>query len=639
MNSPEIVAALREHAPEAPGELYDSQADSLYQYCWLMLRNRETAQVAVRDAIVAGEAHIGRLADPELLKPWLFALARVECSRRPAAPPGETDEPLARPQQPDADLRVMAWNSVMSLEPAEREALDLVSRHGMGAGEVALVLDMAPSDIRELLEAARQHLEQALAAEILVARPSHECAGRIDAMPGWAGTVTPEIRERLLRHGGLCPVCLPHLPRNVSAARVFSLIPRPALTRAARARVLNCFSDPQLAGYRTFAAARLAAFDGAGFPVPGPVPDLPGGGYGAEAGATAPAGAGVASGAGSRSVTGGGSRAGGGRGSKTGGQRGGGKRLVAGLGAAAAAAGVAAAFVFGGLSGNGVLNGGSQALSAGGGASQGAGAGPGLPGATRTAVGDSIRRPDPGNSVAAASHGPSVTGHGLAVPASASAAIPIVVPARLPQRGLSATPLPGLPGTTIPYQSPTPSPSPSGQLQVSTGSLSLGTRSRGRIVLTAAGGSVSWTASPSGNVTLSETGGQLSAGQSVTVVVTVTRQNGAAGNATVTFDPGSTSVAISWAATVSSSPPPTGSPPPSSPPAGGSPPPGPSGSPRPSRSPGPSRSPRPSRSPHPSPSPSPPSSPSVPPPPSPSPSAGPSVSGTPSAHRSASSRR
>ena len=56
MNSPEIVAALREHAPEAPGELYDSQADSLYQYCWLMLRNRETAQVAVRDAIVAAEA-------------------------------------------------------------------------------------------------------------------------------------------------------------------------------------------------------------------------------------------------------------------------------------------------------------------------------------------------------------------------------------------------------------------------------------------------------------------------------------------------------------------------------------------------------------------------------------------------------
>ena len=46
-------------------------------------------------------------------------------------------------------------------------ALDLVSRHGMGAAEVALVLDMAPSDIRELLEAARQHLEQALAAEIL----------------------------------------------------------------------------------------------------------------------------------------------------------------------------------------------------------------------------------------------------------------------------------------------------------------------------------------------------------------------------------------------------------------------------------------------------------------------------------------
>ena len=69
---------------------------------------------------------------------------------------------------------------------------------------------------------------------------------------------------------------------------------------------------------------------------------------------------------------------------------------------------------------------------------------------------------------------------------------------------------------------------------------------------------MSWTAGTSGNVTLSETSGQLSAGQSVTVVVTVTRQNGAAGDATVTFDPGATSVAISWAATASSPPPASG---------------------------------------------------------------------------------
>jgi DNA-directed RNA polymerase specialized sigma24 family protein len=613
MNSPEIVAALRERVPEAPGELYDAQADALYQYCWLMLRNRETSQVVVRDAIVAAEAHIGRLADPELLKPWLFALARVECGRRPPAPAGETDEPIARPQQPDADLRVMAWNSVMSLEPAGREALDLVSRHGMEAAEVALVLDTPPSDTRELLETARYRLEQALAAEILVSRPSHECAGRTEAMHGWAGTVTPEIRQRLLWHAGSCQVCLPHLPRNVSAARVFSLIPRPALPRAARARLLSCFSDPELAGYRTFAAARLAAFDAAGFPVSGPAPELAAEVAAAEASAVAASGLAVAAGAGSA-----------GRGAEDGAGRG--KRMFAGLGAAAAAAAVAAAFVFGGLGGKIGLSGGTQSLSAG--AAEAGGPQPSLrAGTTPSAIGDSIRLRDQ-QAPGVASHSQSVAGHGLAVPASAV----ITIPPRLPQRGAPA-PLPGLPGSTIPYQSPTPSPS--GQLQVSPASLNLRSRSRGRIVLTAAGGSVSWTAGTSGSVTLSATSGQLNAGQSVTLVVTVTRQNGAAGNATVSFDPGAESVAVTWAATASPSPsPPGSSPPASSSPGGGSSPAG--GAPTPG---GPFRSARPSHSARPSRSPSPSASPGSPSSPSPSPSAGASTSGDPSASPAASSSR
>jgi DNA-directed RNA polymerase specialized sigma24 family protein len=611
MNSPEIVAALRERVPEAPGELYDSQADALYQYCWLMLRNRETSQVAVRDAVVAAEAHIARLADPELLKPWLFALARVECSRRPPAPAGETDEPIARPDQPDADLRVMAWNSVMALEPAEREALDLVSRHGMEAAEMALVLDMAPSDTRDLLDNARHHLEQALAAEILVSRPSHECAGRTEAMSGWAGTITPAIRQRLLRHADACPVCLPHLPRNVSAARVFSLIPRPALTRAARARVLNCFSDPELAGYRTFAAARLAAFDAAGFPVAGPAPDMRADAPAAEAAAVVAAAPALAAGA-----------AGAGSGARRG------KRVLAGLGAAAAAAAVAAAFVFGGLGGKLGLTDGAQGVAPGVGGSLAAGGQPS--GATPSAVGVTARLRD-GRTAGSASHSQSVNGRGLAVPASASAALPIAVPSRVPQRGMPG-PLPGLPGTTIPYQSPTPSPS--GQLQISPGRLSLGRGSGGHIVLTAMGGSVSWTASASsGDLNLSASAGQLSAGQSVTVDVTVTRQNGAGGNATVLIDSGAASVPVTWAATSSPSPSPSSSPTSSSSPAGGTPTPG-----GPFRSGPAARSPHPSRSPGTSPSASSPSASSAPPS-STSPSPAAPASGSPSSSPSASASR
>ena len=78
---------------------------------------------------------------------------------------------------------------------------------------------------RRCSTAAQRHLERALTAEILINRDSQECAGRAEALQGWTGTVTPAVRERVLRHAAPCPACRPRLPRNVSAAKIFGLIP------------------------------------------------------------------------------------------------------------------------------------------------------------------------------------------------------------------------------------------------------------------------------------------------------------------------------------------------------------------------------------------------------------------------------
>jgi hypothetical protein len=83
-----------------------------FRYCWMMLRNHEITQIALRDTLVVAEAHIARLADPELLGPWLYSLARAECCRRRAVQPSLADEPPARPSQRDGDNRLMAWNAV-----------------------------------------------------------------------------------------------------------------------------------------------------------------------------------------------------------------------------------------------------------------------------------------------------------------------------------------------------------------------------------------------------------------------------------------------------------------------------------------------------------------------------------------------
>jgi DNA-directed RNA polymerase specialized sigma24 family protein len=243
MNSPDVTAALHAGAPDAAGQLYDAHAQALFQYCWLTLRSRQHAQTAVCDALVQAGARVAELSDPGTLRAWLFTLARAECHFHPLPSLGDTDEAIARPEQPDAALRIMAWNSVMSLDLLERQALDLNTRHGMTEPEIGLILSLPLAGATELLASARETLGRALAAQILVGRDSLECPGRTEAIHGWTGTVTPAFRDRLLEHAGSCRVCRPKLPQNVSPGRIFGLLPAPVMDSDTRTSVMTRVSQ------------------------------------------------------------------------------------------------------------------------------------------------------------------------------------------------------------------------------------------------------------------------------------------------------------------------------------------------------------------------------------------------------------
>jgi len=553
MNSPDAVAALRAGAPDAAGQLYAAHAEDLYQYCWLVLRSRQTAQVAVRDAVILADARSSELRDPSMLKAWLFAIARAECDRHCPGSAGESDEPVARPQQPDAALRIMAWNAVIALTPDEREALDLVTRHGMTPPEVALVLGLPAPEVPALIGSARRHLEQALAAEILIGREGQECAGRGDALRGWNGTVTPAVRERLLEHADSCPACSPRLPRNVSVARIFGLLPRPALTGGGWAGVLSRLSDPEPldAGGRGVAdgggpgVADAADAEDRGGPgraddEPPDVPTLP-----RDPGD----GAAPVRDARSRVVPGGASR------------RRRGRRVYA----ATAAVGVAAALAAGSLGGPAALSGAARRLPAAAPAQAGVGQPIPQPDSRPATPGTSVRHPNPPRRAASAGAGragdPGQAGDpddpGQLARATVLATPSVITARRVPWRAPNGTLLPG-PAALAPAGAPARSPGPSasartaaaGQLEVSPGRVDLGAGSSGQIVLTARGGPVSWTASASSaDLTLGQSSGQLSAGQSVTLVIDVRRQDDAAGDATISIAVGSGSapaVQVTW---------------------------------------------------------------------------------------------
>ena len=88
MQPSQIVAALRANVADAPAELFDVYGEQLIAYCWQSLRNADATLIAVRDTMIVAQAHAERLRDPELLGPWLLALAEAECARRKPAAAG-----------------------------------------------------------------------------------------------------------------------------------------------------------------------------------------------------------------------------------------------------------------------------------------------------------------------------------------------------------------------------------------------------------------------------------------------------------------------------------------------------------------------------------------------------------------------
>src|SRR5260370_14808390 len=132
---------LGEEEKGAPGgwikAIHDRFALGLFAYCWFVLRNADAAQVAVRDSLIVAQAHIARLTEPELLEPWLYALARAECLRRRPSPANDPGGTTARSPEQDADAGVIAWHAVMDLGPLEREALELSTRRRRGLGGAA----------------------------------------------------------------------------------------------------------------------------------------------------------------------------------------------------------------------------------------------------------------------------------------------------------------------------------------------------------------------------------------------------------------------------------------------------------------------------------------------------------------------
>lgn len=234
-------------------DAYGRHVDGLFTYCLSVLCEHDAAVAAVGEVRDLALRHGDRLADADMRRAWLYALARHCCLRRleNGAPPGMvpgtaggtteargteahgtgagtaadssgtpagpwTTAGSPRPARPAVlaqrreELSRLAWPEAAGTGPEQREALELAVRHRLTPGEVAAVLGMSAPAAAELLAAAGEEVGRTRTALLVLgvgSCPELAHLGGVGA-ESWRGWVLgPALRRELVQHVVECPTC------------------------------------------------------------------------------------------------------------------------------------------------------------------------------------------------------------------------------------------------------------------------------------------------------------------------------------------------------------------------------------------------------------------------------------------------
>ena len=242
-------------------EGWEQLGDALFTYCLSVLCDQEEAVAAVRELRQLSARHRRRLRRPEQLRAWLYALARHVCLVRMEAEPirSLTCRQLGRHSAEHARLELLAWPEAAGVAPTQREALELVGRHGLDTAELAAVLDLRADQAGVLLAQAVCELERTAAALAVLALadcPELSALGR-----GRGPVLSVALRGELVNHVDDCPTC------RGTAERAAAAGPWPGTFRTPGALAL--VEAPREArkaspGDRFFASLGMGAGAGAG---------------------------------------------------------------------------------------------------------------------------------------------------------------------------------------------------------------------------------------------------------------------------------------------------------------------------------------------------------------------------------------
>ncbi|WP_051940206.1 sigma-70 family RNA polymerase sigma factor [Phaeacidiphilus oryzae] len=193
-----------------------THADGLYTYCLSVLCDADEALAALRTVRQLAHRHRRKLRRADLLRAWLYALARQVClTWLEQRPMGVRDAgPRAQEARQRAQLALLVWPEAAGTSSEQREALELALRHGLPPEELAAVLGLSEQSARRLVTQAVCEVERTRAALTVLASGACPVLARLGggaaAAHGLAprpSALGPTLRGELVRHVDECPTC------------------------------------------------------------------------------------------------------------------------------------------------------------------------------------------------------------------------------------------------------------------------------------------------------------------------------------------------------------------------------------------------------------------------------------------------
>jgi RNA polymerase sigma factor (sigma-70 family) len=237
---------VRDSGRHVFAHLYESYAASLFDYCDWLLQETITAADAVQDSLVAVDARIGGVPEPDRLRLWLYMAAHWECVTRLAGGRGRLSGRTKTTTLDDLGAAVPEFEAAASggekvlvltaalewLADRDREVLNLAFRHRFNDEDLAAVIGLSPRRAQTLLAEARVRFEQSapvvaiLRATFRGRRPRCAALARMIAGQDLASLpLTPQLGKQLVHHLETCAECVPRRGRRPLAADLISEIP------------------------------------------------------------------------------------------------------------------------------------------------------------------------------------------------------------------------------------------------------------------------------------------------------------------------------------------------------------------------------------------------------------------------------